>query len=322
MPSILIDPSSGSTIGIEEGMGISSIATALYTNVIAIFLVSLVFFLFFVAISYINSSGSGEVGKVTAAKEYLNRFKNAFFTIIILTSILFWLIPDPFGALDSKPLSTSSSNKNTEILPTSTVTVKNPGVQSPSCASPEAFLSSQRNNTPVCAQTSCNQKCNFDALIYKNVVDESQKAGVDYRMILAIICQESSGNPLAKHKNESNGTMDCGLMQVNRKEGCESSSFDPATNVREGISIYKQKLTDVTSYSYNGVQKEAMALASYNCCGTEGSPNKPSVDCSKATGFPYDLPKWACPINPGVTKTNMCFVKNYACTILACANQY
>jgi hypothetical protein len=96
--------------------------------------------------------------------------------------------------------------------------------------------------------------------------------------------------------------------------------MDPATNIARGVDLIKQKLSS-SGQIYQNIPQRLGAYASYNCCGGGTQPNAPSVDCTQASGFPYSIPKWACPINPGAGQFNMCFVKNYTCEIDACVKE-
>ena len=160
----------------------------------------------------------------------------------------------------------------------------------------------------------CQKTCDvsrYDAIIARNATST-----VTAGMIKSIICHEDT--TLNPNIVSSKGA--CGLMQVMPSGSCTSDSrwgnlFDPETNIRAGVATFAAKLSRVSGYNYTGVTKLQMAAASYNCCGDGTSPNTPSRDCSAD-----NVPKWACPINPGDDpKTNMCTVKNYACDVAACS---
>jgi hypothetical protein len=110
-------------------------------------------------------------------------------------------------------------------------------------------------------------------------------------------------------------------MQINvQGSTCPPNILDPATNIARGVELIKQKNATI-SQTYQGISREMMIAAAYNCCGNGDNANAPSADCTTANGFPYSIPKWACPINPGPTTANMCFVRGYSCDVAACLNQ-
>jgi len=192
-------------------------------------------------------------------------------------------------------------------------------VASRSCSDPSVVIS-QLQTSGVCANTVCRSSVGCKLTPWRDIIiEESGKAGVSASVIGALLCRESGGvNQTGKLAQ--NGKQDCGLMQINRAS-CDASIMDPRTNIKEGIRLYKQNASAVSSFSYGGgITKDMMVFASYNCCGTEGSPNAKSVSCNPATGFNSPIPKWACPIDPGTSQFNMCAVKNYACDVAACAN--
>ena len=192
------------------------------------------------------------------------------------------------------------------------------GGGSTSCSSKEDVISSLSSGN-VCGNTTCSvfSGCNYKQYlpILKNVAGgDSQKL----KMLVVIMCKESKANPKAIHQNADGNGYDCGLMQINVRNGktCndEPQLFDPETNIRKGAELLSQKMN---VRSYGNIPTPASVFASYNCCST-GNPNDVSVSCTGESGFTNPIPKWACPINPGPTKTNMCFVKNYACELNAC----
>lgn len=71
----------------------------------------------------------------------------------------------------------------------------------------------------------------------------------DYEIMLAIAKAESSMNPEAVHVN-TNGTIDCGLLQINSVHGYECEWLkDPDNNLKAGREVYeKQGLTAWTTY--------------------------------------------------------------------------
>ena len=329
MDSFLINQGSDAVLAIPKNAPLSEVFTLFFESFVGLILVVTVFFIIFKFYKYTQSDSSG--GK-NEGKEGIVQGTTLLAALILVLGTFIYLFPNLFGFIDLPLLgSTSQTTANTtgrtnpvqgsSVLTPSKIVVLG-GANSTKCANPQTFLESQKSGVQVCSSTSCNKICQFEPSIRRLAVDEAQKAGINYRILLALICQESSGevNP-PPHKND-NGTFDCGLMQINSNGPCSSSILDPATNIRAGITLYQQKFSDASKYKYNGIAQEAMAFANYNCCGSEGSPNQPSNDCSMKNGFPYDMPKWACPINPGASKTNMCFVKDYSCSVLACIKNY
>ena len=171
----------------------------------------------------------------------------------------------------------------------------------------------------ICGNTQCTalSGCNYQT--YLDTIKSAASAqGVDYKILVALMCKESKGDKNAQHKNDD-GSYDCGLMQINQKTPCDASVLDPKTNISSGANLFKQKNNSV-SQTYQSVPQYAGAFASYNCCSNGTNPNAPSDDCNTSSGFPGSIPKWGCPINPGSGSSNMCSVKNYACDLTACLN--
>jgi hypothetical protein len=187
---------------------------------------------------------------------------------------------------------------------------------SKSCTSPESTKQAVVSGN-VCAGVSCNVLggCRYQQYL-PIIKEEAAKQGINPKVVVAVMCKESRGDPNAKHLN-SNGTYDCGLMQVNQKGGCTAESYTPQANIAAGITKIKGALA-ADNAKYGGVPAMANVFAAYNCCANGDSPYSASRDCSTDTGWPAALPKWACPINPGEGDYNMCAVKNYACEIVSC----
>ncbi len=191
---------------------------------------------------------------------------------------------------------------------------------SSSCTNPTEVISKLSSSGGICGGTSCTilSGCNYSQ--YINIIKtESLVAGVDPKMVAVIMCKESGARPDAQGKNP-NGTYDCGLMQVNQPSPCGADSLDPQLNIRKGVLLLKQK-TSAVNQSYSGIPQRMGVLASYNCCANGTVPHSASTDCNTSSGFPFSIPKWACPINPGDGQFNMCSVKNYVCGIEACLSQ-
>jgi hypothetical protein len=191
---------------------------------------------------------------------------------------------------------------------------------SPSCSTKEEVITKLSSTSGICGGTTCSflSGCNYSQYI-SIIKSEAAAAGVDPKTVAVIMCKESQAKPNAQRRNP-NGTYDCGLMQVNQPGPCDTSSLDPQQNIRKGVALIKQK-TSAVSQSYSGIPQRLGVFASYNCCANGTVPHSPSTDCSTANGFPFSIPKWACPLNPGDGQFNMCSVKNYVCGIDACLSQ-
>ena len=199
------------------------------------------------------------------------------------------------------------------------------------CTDPDAYKAQITSGGGVCTGIVCDKKCSFSADMSNGIKAAAVAAGVDARVVKALICRESSGDPNAQ--NPVGGVMSCGLMQVNYDavhgntscSGPVKNLFNPSINVTEGIRVLKEKLaravTYISTYGPSGVSIEQMAFAAYNCCANGDNPNALSFSCKANDGWGR-IPKWMCPIDPGLSAYNMCNVKNYACTVSACINQY
>jgi hypothetical protein len=223
------------------------------------------------------------------------------------------ILPGTNIQIPNNPFPTSSSTSATTTPPSSGPIG--------TCASPSLVASSFTSSSFTLCGTTCNKTCDLSAFM-PIIKEVSSNNGIDYRVIASLICKESSGNPKAEQVGNNNGSRDCGLMQINVRGSCDASLLDPKTNIEKGVALYKQKLSQVSSFSYGSIPKEVMAFASYNCCGNGDNPNAKSVDCNSTSGFPTTPPKWACPINPGTGSSNMCAVKNYACDVYNCIVRY
>ncbi|MDO8240578.1 MAG: transglycosylase SLT domain-containing protein [Candidatus Moranbacteria bacterium] len=192
--------------------------------------------------------------------------------------------------------------------PTTTVPAPVPvGQKSPPCTNAASNLAD------ICTG-SCEKTCT-NLGQYEALINKYQTASVPAKLIRSIICHESTGDPSSVSPVGA-----CGLMQVMPSGSCSSDTrfgnlFDPETNIKAGVATFEAKLNSIKQFNYPSVTAVEMAAASYNCCADNSNPNSLSVDC-KAD----NIPKWACPINPGPDpKTNMCTVKDYACDIALCA---
>ncbi|MFA5132262.1 MAG: hypothetical protein WC444_02970 [Candidatus Paceibacterota bacterium] len=169
----------------------------------------------------------------------------------------------------------------------------------------------------VCGAATCSalSGCNYTRYL-PLLKTAAANNGVDVKMLIVLLCKENRSLDVnADHVND-NQSHDCGLMQINQPGACSGSILDPATNISRGAQLLAGKMGAQT---YGNVPAPASVFAAYNCCGTVGmNSNDPSADCNTSTGFTSAIPKWACPINPGPSATNMTFVKNYACEANAC----
>ena len=185
------------------------------------------------------------------------------------------------------------------------------------CTDPNAFRANLTNGGKVCNTNCPSTACRSQVLSQYGAVIDQNGGAANRNVIAAIICRESQGNPSARSFDGG-----CGLMQITNSAwtgSCPATILDPQENIRQGVALYNQKLSAVQGRSYGGgITAEQMAFAAYNCCANGDNPNAPSASCRTADGWPT-LPKWACPIDPGVGTFNMCNVKNYACDVSACA---
>ena len=194
-----------------------------------------------------------------------------------------------------------------------------------SCISKEQTITNLSSSNGICGQVACRSLSGCLYQRYLPVIkEEAARAGIDYKIVVAIMCRESSGHENPPQRTgvsaNSNGMDDCGLMQINRPAGQCASILPPRENIREGIQKLKQKMNTSTARIYPGVLPITNAFADYNCCGGGDVASSPSADCGPISGFPGEIPKWACPINPGSGPYNMCGVRDYACEVASCIN--
>ncbi|MCK9378900.1 MAG: transglycosylase SLT domain-containing protein [Candidatus Moranbacteria bacterium] len=210
---------------------------------------------------------------------------------------------------------------STPTSTTTTTTTTGTTVASAAVDSSGVCLNASDPGTQICAGFAC-KTCNLDSYLTAINTAATQFA-IDVNFVKGIICRESSGNTNAQ-KNESDGTMSCGLMQINvtTQTECDYWKTHPAENIQKGTELLGGKIaqakTKMSAQDYTTVTIEEMAAAAYNCCANGEDPNSPSNDCTSATGW-NSIPKWACPIEPGVGDFNMCAVKDYACSVAACS---
>lgn len=200
-----------------------------------------------------------------------------------------------------------------------------PAAPAPSQAPTPGGATCQNAATPggtICTD-GCNKVCT-NLVSYESFINTyASQNSLDSKVVKAIICRESDGNPSAIN---TTGRLSCGLMQVETTvSDCTQDSrgnlLDPEINIRVGARVLKQKLNQVAGYSYTNVTKNQLAFAAYNCCANGENPNSTSRDCNVANNW-GTIPKWACPINPGTGTYNMCDVKDYACKVSACVSRY
>ncbi|MEI6810758.1 MAG: transglycosylase SLT domain-containing protein, partial [Candidatus Nomurabacteria bacterium] len=192
---------------------------------------------------------------------------------------------------------------------------------SSSCPDETAFKNNVISNGNVCLTNTCEALTGCDTTTYSSIINsEATKQGINPKLVTILMCRESKGKVNATHVNDSN-SIDCGLMQINKTgaSSCLPADLDPQTNIAKGVALIKANYSSITQ-GYPGITKEMMVSAAYNCCST-GNPNTQSSDCTPSAGYPFTLPKWACPIRPGPTNTNMCFVRNYVCDVNACLSK-
>ena len=109
--------------------------------------------------------------------------------------------------------------------------------------------------------------------IVRLVVEEARRQGVDYRMVLAVIQQESSFNPRATSSVGAKGLMQI-MPGTGRGLGVRNPNdlYNPLVNIRAGIRYLKglwDKFTDfswsqLASFDPFRVKEVKMAIAAYN----------------------------------------------------------
>ncbi len=323
-PTYLINQDSPQVFGISGTAKLSELANTGWTFGVSLLFLALFVALVWSSIGMIHASSTGNFHSHSNYKELLRKVVYSIIAVLFVSVFIFFVMKGfEFLDFDNK----STQNTGATVLTPSTT--PNPsvgkgrhGTATPTCINPQLYKDTLREmGDGLCGGTFCKGLCNFKADIKQIAVSEARSAGVDPSIILALICRESSGNPEAKGVHANNGNPDCGLMQIN-SQSCTADIMDPTNNVRAGIQLYKAKLASVSSYSYAGTNKPTLAFAAYNCCANGDNPNSKSADCNLGTGWSMDLPKWACPINPGTGSFNMCAVKNYTCDVTACAREY
>ena len=218
--------------------------------------------------------------------------------------------------------SITGSNSGSSLVATIPTTGVTSGGSSKSCESTEATISKLNSMGGICGGVACTVLSGCTYQQYLPIIDQAVGSDVQLKkMIIVTMCKESHGNANPPSKpNTSNGTYDCGLMQINQSGPCGAVILDPTTNINTGVAKMREKIRN-SSQIYSNIPAETAAFSSYNCCANNTVPNSPSADCTTSNGFPYAIPKWACPINPGDSSSNMCSVKSYVCELSACMKQ-
>ena len=243
-----------------------------------------------------------------------------FSLFIILFTVNKGLVTGEVGLGDLKVSGSSSGGGVARVIPVTTTqggTVSN--TSSRSCESKDAVISRIQSGD-ACGGVSCTalSGCNYQQ--YLPIIEQVTGGDNQLRkMAIVTMCRESKANANAQNKN-SDGTYDCGLMQINSRTPCDASIMSPSTNIQAGVQTLKTAI-NIGSQVYPGFPVEGNVFANYNCCSNGTKPSAPSADCTPASGFPSSIPKWGCPINPGTSDYNMCSVKNYACDLVACLKQ-
>lgn len=323
-----LSSTSPKTVEISEA-GFGAYLQLLMTVGISVLIIIGVFYLIYGGIMYMTTDVIHNKNKGRAM------ITNAVVGVVFALSI--WLIlnalnPDMLNIRLGGFGSTSSgsgvsvvvgNNNGSGAGSTTTAVTPVSNTNTPGCQSVSIAIDSLKNNNNVCSSISCARECNnLKSGPLRDIINtESAAAGVDPRLIAAIACRESSGKTDAVG-TDPGGTKGCGLMQITEGSTCDARQFDATYNIRAGIQKYKSKLSTQSAYNYPNVDKSAQALSAYNCCANGDNPNSKSNDCNMSTGWPQDLPKWACPINPGAGQFNMCTVKSYSCEILSCISRY
>lgn len=323
MRYIPLEPSAGAQLGLENMVSFDTGTVSTFYGSIS-FLWSLGIMICVAGASYalIRSSfyraEASEAG-VRKSKEWFKQAVLGLLGVLLLAMFIDTINKDlrradfDFGVLTTEKTPTSS------IAPVSGYS--GTSVQNLSCASIETVQQLQKNGN-VCGNTSCTalSGCNYSQYL-PIINNQASLYGVDPKLAIVIMCRESKAKKEAQNTNP-NGTYDCGLMQINQNTPCDQSILDPEKNIAIGIQKIKSKSSSQSvNQIYPGVPEKAGLFASYNCCANGTLPNAPSNDCNQSSGFSSALPKWACPINPGEGRYNMCAVNNYACDLVACLKE-
>ena len=301
------------------------------TFIWGVFFVAIVTFAF---VRFVLASGLRMQGTPTSISKSNEIFKTVTLGLLGVFSLFLilytfnkdLLIGDVgLGELGIKNTGSYSAPKADERATPGNISVA-PSGSSKACAATNEVISSLTSAGGICASTRCTKLAGCTYQQYLPIIkEESASASVDYKIVVAIMCRESDGreNPPQRTgiDRNSDNSSDCGLMQINVKStSCPDSVLDPRSNIREGVKKIKAALGR-SGQIYKNISPTTNAFADYNCCSNGDIPSSPSNDCTVASGFPFTPPKWACPINPGTDRYNMCAVKNYACEITKCAEE-
>ncbi len=296
---------------------------------------SFLYTLFFVVIVVVASTKYAQAGlfRMEASQHGITKSNEIFkkttlglvgvFSLwLILATVNKDLLSGDVGLDALRSVAGVSSNANNGSQSTSTINRPASG-ESRACDPVDVVKASIASAGGICGNTSCGilSGCKYEQYL-PIIKSESERLGVDYKMIVVTMCKESSANPEANNQNP-NGTYDCGLMQINQPGPCDVASLraNTTSNIIKGIETMKDKMR-YTNQVYPGFPNVngipvAGVFASYNCCSNGTIPNSQSESCKTSDGWPA-IPKWACPIDPGTGKFNMCGVKSYACELTAC----
>ncbi|HCC05802.1 TPA: hypothetical protein DEP94_00335 [Candidatus Nomurabacteria bacterium] len=262
---------------------------------------------------------SDDPAKVTAANKIITTSLTVLLGSFSLVVLFMAVNPDVVsGNLDFSKITVMSMRAGSQLPVLASGGVSSTGA---SCSDESIFKKSVSTSGEVCLTNTCEALKGCDTTTYASIINlEATKQGVNPKLVTVLMCRESRGIVSPPVHTNTDGSVDCGLMQINKKVGgCTQADLDPATNIAKGVALIKEKYS-LIKQSYPGITRDMMVSASYNCCGS-GNPNDQSSDCTPASGYPYTLPKWACPIDPGKTSTNMCFVKNYVCDVATCLSK-
>ena len=302
--------------GVSEAgspVSLETYLSGMFTLGLGIAVVLAVVMLVVAGIEYIGGAASESVK--TDAKERiwhaLLGLLLAFASWIILNEINPNLLNISFDAGNLKVIPAS-----TEVVGGATTTAKKPGGGGVACEDIAGARNRLASGGTVCNNTGSCPSCNT-APFEGYITQYGNSSNVSLKLIRGLIARESSCKP-NRVKNEKNGTMSCGLMQVNTASVSECEKLKNAEyGIKEGVRILSSAYSSAKSLKqqYGGtVSVDELAAAIHNA-GKGQSMS--SIDCKPSTGWPT-VPMWGCPINPGATEFNACAIRNYACNVGAC----
>jgi hypothetical protein len=321
MPSYsALEPSSFSALGINT----PSLSSSLSFYDVSVFIYTL-FFVAIVAAAFYQYVLVG-VYRMEASESGIRKSNETFKRVTLGLFGVFGLFL-LLGTLNSGLLTgdISLSSVRADPVPagqsvTTAVSNTSSGGSSRACESKEVTISKLTSSGGICGGATCTvlSGCNYSQYMTQ-INDATAGDELLKKMIIVTMCKESRGRADADNTNP-NGTHDCGLMQINQPGACTSDILNPAENIRRGVALMKEKIR-TSNMVYPTIPSETGPMSAYNCCANGTRPNDPSSDCTTANGFPFTIPKWACPINPGDGQFNMCTVKSYVCELSACMKQ-